>query len=52
MKKASMTFENATAAMASEKTAMISKKAAKAVRIPLTAPLPHQINHSVNFYSL
>lgn len=41
--------------MASEKSTMTSKKAAKAVRISLTAPLPHQINqinYSFNFYSL
>ncbi|MBR3189028.1 MAG: hypothetical protein IKF59_13505 [Lachnospiraceae bacterium] len=41
--------------MASEKSTMTSKKAAKAVRISLTAPLPHQINqinYLFNFYSL
>jgi hypothetical protein len=41
--------------MTSEKAIMTSKKAAKAVRISLTAPLPHQINqinYSFNFYSL
>jgi hypothetical protein len=37
--------------MTSEKAIMTSKKAAKAVRISLTAPLPHQINQ-INFHPI